>query len=115
MLAVIFEVTPLDGQRAALLRHCRRAAARAASASTASSRVERFESLTRPGVFLSLSYWRDEAAIAQWRNLACHRDGQREGRDAVFADYSIRVMSCVRAYGMHDRAQAPADSQAALF
>ena len=29
----------------------------------------------------------DEAAIAAWRQTACHRDGQREGREAVFADY----------------------------
>ena len=114
MLAVIFEVTPLDGRAQ---RYFDIAAALRPELQRIDGflSVERFESLTRPGVFLSLSYWRDEAAITQWRNLACHRDSQREGRGAVFADYSIRVMSCVRAYGMHDRAQAPADSQAALF
>lgn len=114
MLAVIFEVTPRDGRAQ---RYFDIAAALRPELQRIDGflSVERFESLTRPGVFLSLSYWRDEAAIVQWRNLACHREGQREGRGAVFADYSIRVMSCVRAYGMHDRAEAPADSQAALF
>ena len=114
MYAVIFEVTPLEGRAQ---RYFDIAAALRPELQRIDGflSVERFESLTRPGVFLSLSYWRDEAAIASWRNLACHRDGQREGRDAVFADYGIRVMSCVRAYGMHDRAHAPADSQTALF
>jgi len=114
MFAVIFEVTPLAGRAQ---RYFDIAAALRPELQRIDGfiSVERFESLTRPGVFLSLSYWRDEASIAQWRNLACHRDSQREGRGAVFADYSIRVMSCVRAYGMHDRAHAPADSQAALF
>jgi heme-degrading monooxygenase HmoA len=114
MFAVIFEVTPLVG-RAQRYFDIAAALRPALERIDGFISVERFQSLTRPGVFLSLSYWRDEAAIAQWRNLACHRDGQREGRDVVFADYSIRVMSCVRAYGMHDRAHAPADSQTFLF
>ena len=114
MHAVIFEVTPLEG-RAQRYFDIAAALRPALECIDGFLSVERFESLTRPGVFLSLSYWRDEAAITQWRNLACHRDGQREGRDAVFADYNIRVMSCVRGYGMHDRAHAPADSQTFLF
>ena len=30
--------------------------------------VERGQSLSRPDVFLSLSYWRTEAAISAWRS-----------------------------------------------
>jgi len=114
MFAVIFEVTPRAG---CAPRYFDIAAALRPELERVDGfmGVERFESLTRPGVFLSLSYWRDEAAIAQWRNLACHRTGQREGRDAVFADYSIRVMSCVRAYGMFEREQAPTDSGTLLL
>jgi heme-degrading monooxygenase HmoA len=114
MLAVIFEVTPLPGR-------AQRYFDIAASLRPALDRVdgfisvERFESISRPGVFLSLSYWRDEAAIAAWRNEACHRDGQRDGRDAVFSDYRIRVMDCLRDYGRHDRDQAPMDSNVALL
>lgn len=35
--------------------------------------VERFESLYEPGKLLSLSFWRDEEAVAAWRNQAEHR------------------------------------------
>lgn len=114
MLAVIFEVTPRVGR-------AQRYFDIAAALRTELERidgfisVERFESLSRPGVFLSLSYWRDEQAIRAWRQADCHRTGQAEGREAVFADYRIRVMACVRDYGLHDRAQAPADSDAALL
>ena len=31
--------------------------------------VERFESLTEKGKVLSLSFWRDEDAVARWRNV----------------------------------------------
>eukprot|EP01030_Chromulinospumella_sphaerica_P024678 gene24678-24776_t len=83
-------VTPLPGQEAryfdmaAMLREHLQAMVGFVS-------VERFQSLTRPGTYLSLSYWRDEAAVRTWRNQADHRTGQAEGRAAVFADYRIRV------------------------
>ena len=35
--------------------------------------IERFESLSEPGKFLSLSFWRDEAAVAAWRRVERHR------------------------------------------
>ncbi|MBS0532278.1 MAG: antibiotic biosynthesis monooxygenase, partial [Proteobacteria bacterium] len=35
--------------------------------------VERFESLTEKGKFLSLSIFRDEDAVAAWRNTHEHR------------------------------------------
>jgi len=54
--------------------------------------VERFRSLTHPGWILSLSLWRDEAALVQWRSDAEHHAAQAEGRDAVFDDYRIRVI-----------------------
>jgi heme-degrading monooxygenase HmoA len=72
--------------------------------------VERFESLTQPGRYLSLSYWRDEDAVRAWRTHALHRAGQREGRAVVFDDYRIRVAAVLRDYGLRERAQAPADS-----
>jgi len=75
--------------------------------------VERFQSLTDPGKILSLSIWRDEAAVAQWRQLEAHRGVQAAGRKSIFADYRLRVASVVRDYGMNDRDQAPADSRKA--
>ncbi len=73
--------------------------------------VERFESLTQPGKILSLSYFRDEAALVQWRNLEAHRAAQGKGRRELFADYRLRITSVIRDYGMNDRAQAPQDSR----
>jgi heme-degrading monooxygenase HmoA len=74
--------------------------------------VERFESLTDKGKVLSLSFWRDEDAVARWRNLAEHRAAQAKGRSGIFADYRLRIASVVRDYGMNERAEAPEDSRA---
>jgi heme-degrading monooxygenase HmoA len=73
--------------------------------------VERFESLSEPGKLLSLSFFRDEAAVAAWRNTLEHRAAQAAGRAAIFADYRLRVTEVLRDYGMQARAQAPGDSR----
>ena len=73
--------------------------------------IERFQSLTEDGKILSLSFWRDEEAIAAWRNLEAHRAAQSEGRVGVFRNYRLRVAGVVRDYGMDDRLQAPDDSR----
>jgi heme-degrading monooxygenase HmoA len=75
--------------------------------------VERFESLTEKGKILSLSFFRDEAAVEAWRNVAEHRVAQAKGRGGIFTDYRLRIASVIRDYGMNDRAQAPSDSKAA--
>jgi heme-degrading monooxygenase HmoA len=110
MIAVIFEVLPREGQREAYL-----AAAAALKPELAKIdgfiSIERFESLAEPGKLLSLSFWRDEAAVAQWRNLEAHRRTQQAGREQVFADYRLRVAAVIRDYGMNERDEAPADSR----
>ncbi len=73
--------------------------------------IERFQSLSQPNKLLSLSFWRDETAIQQWRNLTEHRQAQQQGRQGIFENYRLRVVSVMRDYGMHDRVQAPVDSQ----
>jgi heme-degrading monooxygenase HmoA len=73
--------------------------------------IERFQSLSDPGKLLSLSFWRDESAVMQWRQLESHRRAQVMGRTMAFADYRLRVAHVLRDYGMHERAQAPADSR----
>ena len=73
--------------------------------------VERFQSLSDPDKLLSLSFFRDEQAVATWRTLAEHRGGQDSGRGGIFADYRLRVASVIRDYGMNDRDQAPTDSR----
>ena len=69
--------------------------------------IERFQSVTDPGKFVSLSFWRDEAAIMKWRQHEEHHLAQIKGRGGVFADYRLRVASVMRDYGLKDRAQAP--------
>jgi heme-degrading monooxygenase HmoA len=73
--------------------------------------IERFESLSQPGKILSLSFWRDEEAVNEWRNIAEHRQAQRDGRNGIFADYRLRIASVIRNYGMHDRDEVPEDSK----
>lgn len=74
--------------------------------------VERFQSLTDETKILSISFFRDEAAVEQWRNISAHRNAQTKGRAEVFMDYRIRIASVIRDYGMNDRDQAPLDSKA---
>jgi heme-degrading monooxygenase HmoA len=73
--------------------------------------IERFESLTEKGKILSLSFFRDEAAVAAWRNVPQHRKTQARGRATIFENY--RIAGVIRDYGMNERAQAPKDSLAA--
>ena len=60
--------------------------------------IERFESRTTEGKFLSMSLWRDEAAVRAWREAAGHREGQIQGRSDIFSGYHIRVAEVVRDY-----------------
>ena len=111
MIAVIFEVWPRPERRGEYLDVA--AALRPElEAIDGFISVERFESLSEPGKLLSLSFWRDEAAVAAWRNLSAHRAAQGRGRASIFADYRLRVAGVIRDYGMTDRAEVPDDSRA---
>ncbi len=110
MIAVIFEVTPKPGARDAYLDVAARMRPLAEGIDGFVS-VERFESLTTPGKILSLSIWRDEAALEEWRRLVAHREAQAAGRGELFADYRLRVAGVIRDYGMSERDEAPADSR----
>ena len=112
MIAVIFEVEPHPDRRDDYLAL---AASLRAELTTVDGflSIERFESLTQPGKILSLSFWRDEEAVRQWRTLETHRAAQAAGRGGIFADYWLRVAQVVRDYGMTDRGEAPADSRIA--
>jgi heme-degrading monooxygenase HmoA len=111
MIAVIFEVEPNAGRRDAYLDTAARLRPLLAQIDGFIS-IERFESLTQPGKILSLSFWRDEEAVAQWRGLEAHRRAQEAGRHSIFADYRLRVAQVLRDYGMNEREQVPADSRA---
>ncbi|PTU67230.1 antibiotic biosynthesis monooxygenase [Chromobacterium sp. Panama] len=106
MIAVIFEVELAEGGRDGYLAWAERLGRELAEADGFLS-IERFVSLNRPERMLSLSFWRDEASVAAWRRLEPHRAAQRQGREALFADYRLRVAAVLRDYGMNERAQAP--------
>ena len=109
MIAIIFEVVPAEGKTDAYLAYAAQLKPELEKMDGFIS-VERFESLTTPGKLLSLSFWRDEEAVKNWRNHAEHRKAQVAGRAGVFADYRLRVVSVIRNYGPHDRGEAPADA-----
>ena len=113
MIAVIFEVWPGAG-RAADYFELAAGLKGGLDKINGSISIERFESLVSPGKFLSLSFWRDEASLREWRNLQQHREAQAIGRGGVFADYRLRVAGVIRDYGMSDRGEAPDDSRQAM-
>ncbi|QNQ08471.1 antibiotic biosynthesis monooxygenase family protein [Sphingomonas alpina] len=112
MIAVIFEVWPAPHERDHYLDLAARLRPQLDRIDGFLS-IERFESLAEPGKLLSLSFWRDEAAVAAWRNTPDHRATQAKGRSGVFTDYRLRIAGVSRDYGLTDRAQAPRDSRAA--
>ncbi|GLK67851.1 antibiotic biosynthesis monooxygenase family protein [Hansschlegelia plantiphila] len=111
MIAVIFEVTPAEGRAADYFSMAMALKADVERMDGFIS-VERFESVTTPGKFLSLSVWRDEAALTRWRAHGRHQTMQKAGRSEVFADYRLRVASVIRDYGMTERGEAPEDAVA---
>lgn len=110
MIAVIFEVEPSDAEAyfdlAARLHPL-------LDDIDGFISIERFQSLSDSAHVLSLSFWRDEASIAQWRTLEAHRAAQAEGRAHILRDYRLRIAEVVRDYGMNARDEAPRDSRAA--
>lgn len=108
MMLVVFEVTPRPGLAQAYLDEAA-ALQKLLPQQPGWLSVERFQSLSRPGTYLSLSAWRDAAAVTQWRMQSQHRQAQTLGRTQLFADHRLRVAEVVRDYGLHDRRQAPDD------
>ncbi|MBS1301940.1 antibiotic biosynthesis monooxygenase [Loktanella sp. SALINAS62] len=110
MIAIIFEVTPAPGKTDDYLAMAAKMRPLVEQIDGFIS-VERFQSLTNPEKLLSVSFFRDEKALDDWRKLSAHRGAQRAGRDEMFADYRLRVAGVIRDYGMFERDQAPADSK----
>lgn len=105
MIAVIFEVEAKDGQAqryfelAGMLRP-------ELEKIDGFISVERFESLTNKGKYVSLSFWRDEAAVRAWRTHHGHQAAQAAGKSEIFRDFRIRVAEVMRDYSMRDRVPA---------
>ena len=109
MIAVIFEFTPAEGRTQDYFDLVAQLKPELEKAEGFIS-IERFESLTTKGKFVSLQFWRDEEAVRKWRNLQRHREAQKKGRAGIFKSYRLRIASVVRDYTMDEREQAPADS-----
>lgn len=109
-IAVIFEVIPAEGKKQEYLDIAAKLKPELEKIDGFIS-IERFQSLTHSEKILSLSFWRDEEAIKNWRNLELHRNAQAKGRKDIFKDYHLRIADVVRDYGMFDRNEAPADSR----
>src|SRR5260370_27354019 len=110
MIAVILEVWPAGGRKRTCLDIAASLKPELEQINGFLS-IERFQSLADETKLVSLSFWRDEAAVKAWRNVEHHRQAQQAGRAGVLRDYRLRVAAVLRDYGMNDRAEAPADSR----
>lgn len=111
MIAVIFEFTAAPERRDEYLELAA-GMSEAVKGFDGFLGIERFQSLSAPDRYVSLSYWRDEEAVRKWRNVQKHREAQSRGRRGVFSSYRLRVCSVIRDYGMGERGEAPKDSVA---
>ena len=52
------------------------------------------------GFGITVSYWKDEAAIAAWKSHAEHVVARRKGREAWYSAFQVRVCRVEREYGL---------------
>ncbi|WP_067035426.1 antibiotic biosynthesis monooxygenase family protein [Allomuricauda sp. CP2A] len=109
-IAVIFEAAPDNGKKQEYLDMAAKLGAELEKIKGFIS-IERFQSIYNPEKILSLSFWENEKAVKQWRNLDAHRKAQAMGRESIFQDYHIRIAQVIRDYGIHKREEAPSDSK----
>ncbi len=98
MIAVIFEVTPKAEGNDAYFEIAELLKPSLVEIDGFIS-VERFQSLTNPEKYLSLSFWETEAAIKQWKANVEHQAAQHRGKHELFSHFRIRVGNIVRDYG----------------
>jgi heme-degrading monooxygenase HmoA len=51
------------------------------------------------GFGLTVSYWRTEEDIRNWKRNAEHARAQESGKSTWYSDYALRVAKVERAYG----------------
>ena len=102
MIVVIFEVIPNEGRAHEYFDLAQELAPELAEIDGFIA-VERFESIANKGKYLSLSTWRDEAAVEAWHRHVGHRTAQAKGKARIFKDFRIRVASVLRDYDMASR------------
>jgi heme-degrading monooxygenase HmoA len=109
MIAVIFELEPAPGRKQDYL-DLAAGLSEAVRDFDGFISIERFQSISDPARFVSLSFWRDEDSVRRWRNVQEHREAQAQGRGGVFSAYRLRVAEVLRDYSMISREEAPSDS-----
>ncbi len=50
------------------------------------------------GLSITLSYWRDEEAVRNWKRNVEHLAAQKMGREKWYQAFSLRVSTVTRAY-----------------
>jgi heme-degrading monooxygenase HmoA len=106
MIVVIFEGIPHEGKMDEYL-------ARSPKYTEEMSKIDGFISNDRyqhcgnPNKVLSISLWKDEQAIKQFRQLEMHQRDEADGREILFEDYRICIAKVFRDYGLNDRGDAP--------
>jgi heme-degrading monooxygenase HmoA len=58
------------------------------------------------GLGITVSYWRDEAAILAWKRDTEHAKAQRAGQQTWYDDYTVRIAKVERAYGKPTSAES---------
>lgn len=109
MIAVIFEVTPTEEGRPLYFDIAQDLKSSLAHIDGFVS-VERFQSLSNPNTFLSLSFWKSEAAVKQWREHFAHQAAQEKGKKELFSYYRIRVCNVFRDYSNENEQGRPAST-----
>jgi len=61
----------------------------------------------RDGLGITISYWADEASIANWKANTDHQLAQKLGREKWYSAMAIRVAKVERAYGFAVDPAAP--------
>src|SRR5437773_12000465 len=99
MIAVIFEFTPAEGRFPDYMDLVAGLKADLEKADGFIS-LERFESITAAGKFVSLQFSRAEEAVRKWRNLQEHRAAQAMGPAGIIAAYRPRIAQARRGLPM---------------
>ena len=112
MIAVIFEFTAAEG-RFADYKALAEGLGEEVREFDGFVSIERFQSISDPARFVSLSFWRDEEAVRNWRNVQKHREAQAKGRGGIFSAYRLRICQVTPGLRDGERGEAPSDSVAA--
>src|SRR5258708_37336203 len=109
MIAVIFEFTPAEGRFPEYMDLVAGLKPDLEKADGFIS-LERFESITTKGKFVSLQFWRDEESVRKWRGPLKPRGAREKGRGGTFPSSRPRAATGARRYTPCALALAPTEA-----